>query len=325
MARYKYQFNPESLSFRKVEFGFLEDFFKVIFTQFAASIVIGGILFIAAIYFFDSPQLESLRQENERLLYKFELLNNDLDKAQQLLTDIQERDDSVYRSVFGLDPISQSVRTAGFGGVNRYADLEGYQHSDLLINTSRRLDIMTKQLYVQSKSFDDIVEQIKAKEKMLASIPAIQPISNKDLTGFGPFGMRLHPILNIYRLHAGVDLVAKQGTPIYAAGDGVVTNAEYNSGLGYYVKIDHGYGYKTVYGHAVKLLAKPGQRVKRGEVIALVGTTGLSTTPHLHYEVHKNNRPVNPVNFYYNDLSQEEYDRMIELSQEGINPHISLD
>ncbi len=322
MARYRYQFNPESLSFKKVEFGLLEELYKKLFTQFVITLVFGGIFFALAIYFLDSPQLEALKEKNRQLRLKFEFLNNEFAQTEHIIAEIAKRDDNVYRSIFETEPIAKEIRYAGIGGSERYADLEGFENSAIVINAAKRLDLISKQLYVQTKSYDEIAGLIEMKEKMLSAIPAIQPVSNKFLTGFGPFGMRFHPILHIYRLHAGVDLCAPEGTPIYAAGDGKVIECEYNSGLGYYVKVSHGYGYVTVYGHASKILAKVGDKVKRGETIALVGTTGLSTTNHLHYEVHKNGEPVNPVNYYYNDLSQEEYDRMIELSQTTGNVHV---
>ena len=202
---------------------------------------------------------------------------------------------------------------AGVGGSEKYAYLRNYQHSDLLIQTHFNIDLVERKLVVQSTSFDEVIQMAATKEERLAARPAIQPISKNDLTRFGSsFGMRYHPILKVVRPHEGIDLTARQGTPIYATADGRVLEAGYRSGgFGKKVVIDHGYGYSTLYGHCSEVLVESGQYVKRGEVIARVGTTGLSKAPHLHYEVHVNGRPVDPVNYYANDLSPEEYDRMI--------------
>lgn len=323
MAKNKYQFQPETLTFKKVEFNFIEHFLKKFLTQSAVSLVIGAVLFTVAYKLIDSPKEQELQREKKALQLKYDLLGKHLGGISERLTNLQNRDDNIYRPVFEADPIPQSIRQAGFGGINRYENLESYANSESFIAAHQQLDKITKQLYVQSKSYDELVKLIKAKEKMLACIPAIQPISMKDLTRFGSaFGMRLHPILGYYRMHNGVDLTAPTGTKIYAAGDGKVTRAEHSAnGLGKNVIIDHGYSYKTVYAHLSKILVEDGQNVKRGDVIGLVGMTGLATCPHLHYEVRKNDSPVNPVNYYYNDLTDEEYEKMIEMSAKA-NTHV---
>ncbi len=323
MAKVKYQFNPETLSYTKIENSFSRRFYQALLPQFSVSIILGILFFIAASFTIDSPLERVLKEENETLTLKYEMLNRRLSGTSLRLESLEKRDDNVYRQIFQAAPIPLSIRKAGFGGSDRYKKFEGYKHSSLIIETEKKLDVISKRLVVQSKSYDDIIKLVKHKEKMLASLPAIQPIANKDLTRFGsPFGYRMHPILGYMKLHAGVDLSAPTGTKIYAAGDGYVTKADAASrGYGNHVRINHGYGYATVYGHLSKILIKPGQKVKRGDVIGLVGSTGLSTSPHLHYEVRINNKPVNPVNFYYNDLTDSEYEQMIEMSSKS-NTHV---
>lgn len=313
----KYHFNPETLNFKKVEFNFLEDFLKKIISQTGISFLIGFTFFLIAFNTIDSPSLKKLRAENKKILLKYDILKSQVEKSTIALLEIQNRDDFKYRPIFEADPIPKSIRNAGYGGTDQFKDLKGYENSTLLIGMNMQLSKLSKQLYVQSKSYDELVKRIKDKDKMLASIPAIRPIAGKDLIRFGsPFGMRLHPILKIVKMHYGVDLTAVQGTKIYAAGNGIVKRAStgWHGGLGENVILDHGYGYETVYGHMSKILVVEGQRVKRGDVIGLVGNTGRSTSPHLHYEVIKNGTHVNPVNYYYNDLTDEEYDKMIESS-----------
>ncbi len=232
------------------------------------------------------------------------------------LEEISNRDDKVYRVIFEQDPIPQSIRQAGFGGVNRYTNLENYKYSDFVISILNKSDATIKHLIIQKKSYEEIYKLALNKDKMLRSIPAIQPIPNKNLRRMpSGFGMRKHPIYRSWRMHAGMDFTTSVGTKVYATGDGVVQNIQYsNSGYGNEVIINHGYNYKTLYAHLSRILVKPGQKVKRGDVIANVGNTGLSTGPHLHYEVRKNGIPVNPINYYYNDLTSEEFDKMLEIS-----------
>ncbi len=315
----KYHFNSESLNFVKVEFSY-EDLIRKLFTYSFVSVLLGIGLFLLAFYLIDSPHVKNLNAKNQEIKFKYQLLNNRIQSLSEKLEQIQNNDNNVYRPFFEAEPIPISIRTAGYGGVKDFTQFENYENKDIIISSYQKLNIITKQLYVQSKSYDEVTKLIRDKNKMLSSIPAIQPIKNKDLTAFGPFGMRMHPILKIYRLHAGVDLCAPMNTPIYAAGDGVVTDAKYGrGGLGYYVRINHSYGFETVYGHLNKILVKYGQRVKRGDLIALMGTTGISQVSHLHYEVHKNGSPVNPVNYYFEDLSDEDYERMIQISTNEVN------
>ena len=266
--------------------------------------------------FFDSPKEKTLNREIAQLTTQYDLVQDKLSQVELVLDDIQKRDDNIYRVIFEADPIPSSIRKAGYGGVNRYQELNGFKNTELVVETSKKLDQITKQLYIQSKSFDDIIELAKNKADMLAAIPAIQPVSNKDLSRMASgWGYRIHPIYKTRKLHTGMDFSAKTGTPIYATGDGKISKVRRSrKGYGNYVVIEHGYGYKTLYAHMSKYIVKKGQSVKRGEVIGYVGSTGTSVAPHLHYEVHKDGRKINPVNFYYNDLNPDEYEKMLEIS-----------
>ncbi|OQY04098.1 MAG: peptidase M23 [Bacteroidetes bacterium 4572_117] len=322
MGKYKYQFDPETLIYKKIKLDFKTRFYKKWLPKFAGSLIVGFLIFIITTLLFQSPIEIRLDEEKQALLLEYDRLNRQVSKADLNLHEVEKNDDNVYRKIFQAKPIPESVRKAGFGGVNRYEKYEGYENSNVLIGTAKRLDILSKQLVVQSKSFDEIIDLVKNKEKMLASIPAIQPIALDELTRFGSaFGYRIHPIYKYRKMHTGVDLTAPRGTKIHAAGDGVVVRSDWAGGYGNCVRINHGYGYLTLYGHMSKTNVRPGQKVKRGDVIGYVGSTGLSTSPHLHYEVRINGKFVNPVNFYHNDLTDEEYDKMIEMSSKS-NTHI---
>ncbi len=320
MAKSKYRFNPESLSYDRIQHTFKEKLIRFL-TYFFASLALAVIYHIVFNMFLDLPKEKILRRELTQMSLQYEIMNKQLEQISAVLADIQNRDDNIYRTVFNAEPIPASVRTAGFGGVNRYQELEGFDNSEIVIATARKLDVLKKQLYVQSKSFDDVIDLAKNKEQMLASIPSIQPIAINDVRRIGGFyGMRIHPILKIFRMHDGMDFTAPVGTDVYATGDGVVSDIQLSRarrGYGNLIEIDHGYGYKTIYAHMEDIKVRPGQRVKRGDVIGTVGNTGLSTAPHLHYEIRKMGRSVNPINYYFNDLTPEEFDAMIELSQLG--------
>lgn len=278
--------------------------------------VFASIILFVAYTFFDSPKEIALKRENEQLKLQYTVINNDVAQIKDVLSNIIHRDNNIYRVIFEAEPISKDVREAGVGGVNRYIGLEGYEFSELIINTRKTIDNISQKLYIQSKSFDEIVELAKQKEVLLQSIPAIQPIPNEDLTRVASgFGYRIHPIHKIRKMHTGMDFTAPTGTHIYATGDGVVESVTSSKrGYGNHIVIKHRFGYKTRYAHMSKFNAKEGQHVKRGDIIGYVGNTGSSTGPHLHYEIEKDNKKVNPYNYYFNDLTPEEFDRMIELS-----------
>lgn len=315
MVKAKYKFNAETLSYVKVEHNLKAKLSRLLIF-FSVSLVMSIIMMVVFLQFYETPKTKMLKRENQRLETQYELMYKNLGDVEKVLTDLQERDDNLYRVIFEADPIPNSVRKAGFGGINKYAQLESLDNSELVIKTARKLDIISKQAYVQSKSYDELVKLALDKEKMLASIPAVMPVSNKDLkrTASG-WGFRIDPVYKIRRFHYGMDFSAPIGTEIYAAGDGVVKKVETSrSGYGRWVVIDHGFGYETLYGHMSKFNVKVGDKVKRGSVIGYVGNAGKSTGPHVHYEVHKNGKPVNPQFYYFKDLTPEEYDRMVALS-----------
>ena len=323
MSKIKYYYDTKTLSYKPIESTGIEKFKKFI-VYLTSSAILAFFTLLIFFQYFDSPKEKRLKGEINHLLSQYEIINNDLEKIELVLDDIQKRDDNIYRTIFEADPIPTSIRKQGFGGVNRYKKLSGYSNSDLIINTTKKIDQLTKQLYLQSKSFDEIIELAKNKSKMLASIPAIQPVANKDLKRMtSGYGYRIHPIYKTRKMHYGMDYSAKVGTEIYATGDGVISKVKRSKrGYGNYVKINHGFGYETLYAHMSKYIVKKGQKVKRGEVIGYVGNTGISTAPHLHYEVRKDNKKINPVNFYFNDLTPEEYEKMLELASQ---PNQSFD
>lgn len=315
MPEAKFRYNEKTVSFEKIEVNFsyrLKRFLSFI----ATGMVFAVIIIFLAYTFIDSPKEKLLKREIDQLVFQYEMLSNRLNQISAVLDDLSERDDNIYRVIFETEPISDAVREAGFGGINRYNDLQSFEYSKLIIDITKQADRISKKLYVQSKSFDEVFELAKNKTDMLASIPAIQPISNKNLTRVASgFGTRVHPVYKTKKLHTGMDFTAPRGTDIYVTGNGTVIEVKKSRrGYGNHITIDHGYGYKTLYAHLNKIKVKPGQKVKRGEIIGGVGNTGTSVGPHLHYEVIKNGRKINPVNFYYNDLTPEEYDKMIEIS-----------
>lgn len=315
MSKIKYRYDKKSLSYQRVEVGLRVKIFRVL-SYLATGTVFAVVTIILAYTYIDSPKEKMQKREIEALKFQYELLNNKFELASKVLSDLEERDDNIYRMIFEAEPIPDDIRRAGFGGVNRYNDLEGYDNSRLIIETSKKLDRLTKQLYIQSKSFDEVINKARNKEKMLASIPAIQPISNKNLRHEpSGYGWRTHPIYKTQIFHMGMDFAAPTGTEIYATGDGAVERADNTAqGYGNHVIINHGYGYKTLYAHMTKMVVRQGQKVKRGQLIGYVGSTGLSTAPHVHYEVERNGEKINPINFYYNDLNPAEYQQMIEMS-----------
>lgn len=318
MAKRNYIFNPETLNYEKVGSKFKERLTRI-FTYMSSSLAFAIIIVIVFLNLYETPKMKSLKRENQRLLTQYELLAKDLGNIEKVLDEIQQRDDNIYRVIFETEPIPTTVRKAGFGGINKYTQLESFDNAELVINTARKLDVIAKQSYIQSKSYDNVMMLALNKGKMLASIPAIQPISNEDLrrTASG-WGYRIHPIYKIRKMHYGMDFTSPTGTEVYATGDGVVKETRGSrrsrAGMGMMVKIDHGYGYETIYGHLSRFNVRKGQKVKRGDVIAFVGNTGGSTAPHLHYEVHKSGKAVNPQYYYYKDLSPQEYEKMIAIS-----------
>lgn len=311
MAKTKYFFNPNSLRYEKAKIS-IRAIIARVFGFLSASLVFGAIFFFLATKYFPSAAERKLQRENEEYHTQFDLMTKRMDDLSTTLVDLQKRDDKVYREVLGADPISETERESGFGGVDRYKKLQGYTNSDIMVEITRKLDILTKKVYVQSKSYDELFELAKNKELQIAGTPAIQPISNKNLTRVASgFGWRTDPFYHISELHAGIDFTAPTGTPIYATADGVIKSAEFNAGgYGNCVVINHGFGYETLYGHMSKIGCRNGQKIKRGDLIGYVGSTGKSTGPHVHYEVIKNGNKIDPINYFFNDLSASDYEQM---------------
>lgn len=317
MPRAKYYFDAHSVTYKRIKTSRWKRFLRA--STFVFAVLLSGFFFfLIASSFVRTPEEIALKRELSFAEMQYKALNQKMLRMETVLEDLKDRDNNIYRTYFEVNPIPDDIRKGGFGGVNRYANLEGFKNSELVENTAKKLDVIAKQMVVQSKSLDEIVSLARNKEKMLASLPAIQPISKKDLIRYSSgFGMRLHPILKIMKMHTGLDLSAKRGSPIYATGDGVVKYARKSRAYGNEVVLDHGFGYQTRYAHMRQYIVHRGQKIKRGEVIGYVGNTGISTASHLHYEVMKKGKPVDPINFFYKDTGPEEYRDLYEQVQQN--------
>ena len=305
----KYYFDSESLAYRKIKTK------KSKKLAYVALFLLASALFgfLCFVLFMNVPFLETPRdkiqgRELETMKLNYAILNKEIDQLNEVMAALEDRDDNLYRAYFNASPISLEERKEGINK-KRYKELEGFNNSDLVISTMKKVDALKKQLVVQSKSLDEILKLAMAKDKLLSAIPAIQPVKNEDLKRMASgFGYRSDPFTKVKKMHQGMDFTASTGTPIYATGDGVVQKADNSlSGYGNHIEIGHGFGYMTLYAQLSKYNVRPGQKVKRGDVIGYVGSTGRSQAAHLHYEVHKNGQPVNPINFYYGTISAEEY------------------
>ena len=319
MSKVKYRFNSKSLTYEKVKTSFKVGFLYVL-SYLATGIVFATITIILSRQFLPSPSEKKHNRELEVLKLQYELLSSKMIQAEKVLSDLEDRDDNIYRAIFESEPLPKTMRYGGSGGSDKYSVFDIYENAELLKSSTEKLDKITKQIYIQSKSFDEVVKLTKNKEKLLASIPAIMPIYNKDLLHSitSDFGWRTHPIYKTQQFHPGMDFASEQGTPIYSTGDGLIERADNMAqGYGNHVVINHGFGYQTLYGHMSKIAVHANQKINRGQLIGYVGSTGLSTGPHLHYEVIKNGEKVNPINYYYNDLSPQEYQILIDGSKKS--------
>ena len=319
MSKVKYYYDSDTLSYRRIEkkkgrrSGIIAlSVLGILLSSFLLLLVYINLPYI------ETPKEKTLKRELNNMSLQFNLLNKKMEEAFVVLEEVAERDNNLYRIYFEANPIAEEQRKAGFGGVNRYKDLEGFDNSKLIIASSKRIDILTKQIVVQSKSLDEIARLAEEKEKLLEAIPAIQPVSNEELTRTASgFGYRRDPFTKVKKFHFGMDFTAPRGTPVYASGDGKVVRADNSaSGYGRHIRIDHGYGYESLYAHLYKYNVRRGKRVKRGDLIGFVGSTGRSEAPHLHYEIFKDGRRINPINFYYGNLSPEEFADMLRASQQ---------
>lgn len=319
----KYRFNPQTLSYEKVERKLSRYLLRLLGYALVVLIAASGLTSLI-LSEYDTPEVKALREQNNQLLEQYNSLNDQLTQIEAVLDEIQVRDDNIYRVVFDTDPIPESVRKAGFGGTDKYADLESFENADIVLSTSKKVDVISKQAYIQAKSYEDVLNMALEKEVELSATPAIMPVSNKDLTYTSSgFGYRIHPVYKVRRFHYGMDFVAPKGAPVYATGDGkVIKVLTKRVGHGKHVIVDHGYGYETLYGHLNGFNVRVGQKVKRGQVLGFVGTTGTSTAPHLHYEVHKDGKKVDPKYYFFKDLSPDEFEELVAISS---NVAVSFD
>ncbi len=317
MARIKYYYDTQKCKYERVKTK-PSDIALSILGFLSVSLLFSiGLLFLYHKYF-PSPQETILMNENEELVENFNSISEEIEEMNLMLHSLQDRDAKVYRMVTGADSLPESIRNPGIGGAIKYQNIleKGFDCSKLIVDRMNKVDELKRKMYIQTKSYDDIIKVARKKEEMLASMPAIQPVSNKELKRLASgYGLRIHPIYKVKKMHWGTDFSAPKGTPVYATGDGVVkyTKSSYG-GYGKHILIDHGFGYQTQYAHLQRFVVKSGEKVKRGELIGYVGNTGSSTAPHLHYEVIHNGKKVNPIHYFFNDLDPEQYEQILKLS-----------
>ncbi|RPH33650.1 MAG: M23 family metallopeptidase [Bacteroidales bacterium] len=321
MAKIKYKFNPHTLKFDVISHPFRKKIAKIAIHLFVNLTLAATLVYIYST-FLDTPKEKNIKRDIANTILKYDLFQRKINEKVLLVREFQKRDNNIYRTIFEADTIPSSLKEGGYGGVNRYKSFEKYKHSDLLIKTFTMFDQLSWQVYLQSKSFDEVIDLARNKEKMTYCIPAIQPISQKSISAY--FGFRADPFTHRATMHYGIDFTGDIGTPIHATGEGIVVDAEFSfTGYGKEVLIDHGFGYKTRYAHLSKIDVKSGDKVKRGQVVGLLGNTGRSTGPHLHYEVLLRNSAIDPLN-YFNDLTIEDYDKMVKFATVGKTERDSL-
>lgn len=315
MKKIKYFYNTHTLRYEKLVTPLRVKLLRI-FTFLATVAVSAAIIVAIAFRYIQSPKEKLLQQQNEEMREDYAVLNQQLQQLQQQMAELENRDNNVYRAIFEAKPVPDSARLKAIEKTKEIKLVQSMSEDALVKSITGQVNTLTMRITYQQKSYDDIAEMVKNKEQLLAAIPAIQPVSNKTLTRIASgFGYRIDPVYKVTKLHAGLDFAAPIGTPIYATANGTIKQADFNEGgYGNHVVINHGYGYETLYGHMVRIKARVGQKIKRGEVIGWVGSTGKSTGPHCHYEVHKNGTPVDPVYFFYNDLTPEQYDRLLKLA-----------
>jgi len=314
MLKPTYRFNPESLRFEKITIS-IKGLIVKAFTFFTASIFVAIGYYLLFARFFESPRERVLSRENRELQLQYEVMQRKLSQIELVLNDLQDRDDNLYRVIFESEPIPSTIRKAGTGGMNRIDNFTTLSNEKLVVETATKINTLQKQLYIQSKSYDELIQLSNNKSAMIAAIPSIQPVANKDLKrAAGGYGMRIDPIYKVPRMHEGMDFSVPVGTEVYATGDGVVVDRGRDGEYGNAIVIDHGFGYTTRYAHLSAFNVQKGEKVKRGEVIGKAGNTGKSTGPHVHYEVRKGGRALNPVNLYFNDLTADEYAQLVNIS-----------
>ncbi|MCE2731751.1 MAG: M23 family metallopeptidase [Cyclobacteriaceae bacterium] len=317
MARIKYYYDTETCKYERVKTKNSDIILNALgIISLTLSLAV-GLVFMYSNYF-ESPREIILKNQVKELEFYYKNLNTEVDQLRGILNNIEQRDDNIYRAVLGAEPIDKAVRDAGIGGAERYADIKdkNIDQEELIVSLHEKIDQFRRKLYIESKSQDEVIQLAEHKEKQLAAVPAIQPVSNKQLLALASgFGMRIHPVYKVKKMHTGIDFAASIGTPIYATADGKIVEVSVKfSGYGKMVEIDHGFGFRTRYAHMHDFAVRPGQQVRRGDLIGYVGNTGLSTAPHLHYEVLLNGNHINPVHYFFNDLTPSEYEKIIELA-----------
>ena len=319
MSKTKYYFDSDNLEFVPIKNTLGNRIYRL--SLFLISSVIFGAFITVILFntdFVNTPTEIVQEREIDNYELQLKVLNKKLEQVESTLANIEKRDNNLYRAYFEASPIPEDQRKAGFGGINRYDYLEGFESSDLIVNTTERLDILTKELVIQSKSLDEIELLAKNKESLLSSIPSIQPVKSSDLRRMASgYGYRIDPFTKARRMHFGMDFSAKRGTPIYATGDGTVSRADSRAaGFGKHVRIDHGFGYVTIYAHMDRYLVVKGDKIKRGDLIGYVGSSGRSVAPHLHYEIVKDGVKINPINFYSGSLSPAEFEELVKVASQ---------
>ena len=317
MDKNNFKFNDKTLEYEKVEVSFLKRLKKA-GLHLGVSVVLALIIIIVSYPLITRYTEKEKNQEIEKLQETYSKMNQHIQDISNELEVLKMRDDSIYSGIFGVSPVSKSLRIGGTGGTDEFDYLRGYDNSDLMLQSSQLVKSLENQLKIHKKGFDRIDKLAHTRSKKLSHIPAVQPIHNHNLIRVASgFGMRMHPVYNVPKMHYGIDFTAKTGTDIYATGDGKVERVRKSySGYGKHVIINHGFGYKTLYAHMHEFSVKQGQKVKRGDIIGQVGNTGTSTGPHLHYEVIRNNKKIDPTNFFFNDLNYEQYQEMIKISSQ---------
>lgn len=318
MKKVKYFYNTQTLKYEKLVISLRVKVLRIL--GFVSAAIVTGFIFLSVSYrVLDSPKEKSLRRELEVMNERYEAMQGRMNDVKSQLSELEQRDNEIYRVIFEASPIPDSTRAGGAVKEEELSQLQSFSSSEIIASTGSMLNELVHRISVQAKSYEKIDDLVKNKQKMLASIPAIQPVSNKDLKHIASgFGYRIDPIYKTVKLHTGLDFAAPAGTPIYATGDGTVEDASLSeTGYGNHVVVNHGYGYETLYGHMLKIKVHPGEVIKRGDVLGWVGSTGKSTGPHCHYEVIKNGVKVDPVYFFFNDLSPEEFDRMLKIARSG--------
>lgn len=318
MKKVKYFYNTNTLRYEKLETPLRVQLLRVF--GFIASAIVSALIIVSiAFKYIDSPKTKLLEKENANLKADYNVVQKNINNLQQQMNELVKRDNNVYRSIFESTPVPDSARMKAIEKIKEIQLVQNMGESELVKSITQQLNKLILLAAYQQKSYNDIEAMVKNKEKLLSAIPAIQPVSNRDLTRIASgFGTRIDPVYKVPKFHAGLDFTAPIGTPIYATSEGTVSEAGFNAGgYGNRVMINHGYGYETLYGHMARIKVRVGQKVSRGEVIGWVGNTGKSTGPHCHYEVHKDGTPVDPVYYFYNDLSPEQYDRLLKIAAAG--------